>query len=76
MHIIEYQEKLYKFENLVNELEDHFINRCWFIVKNIHNFKNNYIYLEKLSYIWVNIKYLNVSYESNILEEVNKCILI
>jgi len=74
MHIILYQGQLYKFENFTNELEDHFINRCWFVVKNIHQFENNYVYLEKLSHIWVNIKYLNVLYEQNILDEISKCI--
>lgn len=74
MHIIIYQGQLFKFENINNELDTNFINRCWFIVKNKHNFNNNYEYLEKLSHIWVNIKYLGVSYDIDILNEINGCI--
>jgi hypothetical protein len=74
MYIITYQDELYKFENITNELEDRFIERCWFIVKNIINYKHNYEYLEKLSHIWINIKYLSVSYDDDILNEIKKCI--
>ncbi len=73
MHIITYQGELYKFENVNNELNDRFIERCWFIVKNIINYKDNYEYLEKLSYICINIKYLSVSYDDDILNEIKKC---
>lgn len=73
MHIITHQGELYKFENINNELDDRFIERCWFIVKNIINYKDNYEYLEKLSHIWINIKYLSVSYDDGILNEIKKC---
>lgn len=71
MHIIIYQGLLYKFDNLSNELDNIFINRCWFIVKNIQN-NENFEYIEKLSHIWANIKYLNVEYDKYIMDEINK----
>lgn len=72
MHIIINQGQIYKFENIINEINDIFIDRCWFIVKNIHKYKNNYEYLEKLSHIWVNIKYLNVCYDNSIMNEISQ----
>jgi len=73
MHIIIYQGSLYKFNNLYNELENIFIDRCWFIVKNIQN-NENFEYIEKISHIWANIKYLNVDYDNNIIDEINKLV--
>lgn len=73
MYTIIYQGQLYKFENIIDEFDDIFIDRCWFIIKNIHNYKNNYEYLEKISYIWINIKYLNVAYDTSIMKEIEKC---
>ena len=51
-----------------------FISRCWFYVKNMHKYKNNLYYLENLSYIWVNIKFLNATYDDYIMDEINNCI--
>jgi hypothetical protein len=54
--------------------EERFLSRCWFYVKNMHNYKNNLDYLENLSYIWINIKYLNASYDDYIMNEISNCI--
>lgn len=60
MHIITYNGKVYVFHNIQNEKEDMFIARCWYIVKNIK--KYDYKYLENLSFIWVNQKFLGTEY--------------
>ena len=72
MHVIAYKGKLYAFETKENDTET-FISRCWFIVKNINAFED-YSYLEHLSHIWANCKYLNVTYDQAIMAELTKCV--
>ncbi len=54
--------------------EERFISRCWFYVKNMNNYKNNLEYLENLSYIWINVKFLNATYNDSIMNEIYNCI--
>ena len=70
MNLIEYEGFQYIFYNTLNEKKNMFIDRTWFMVKNINNF--DYVYLEKLSFIWVNMKYLGVTYDANI-PDLNQC---
>lgn len=69
MHIISYNGKLYNFNNVDDENNELFIKRCWFKVKNMYK-TNDYAYLEKISLIWINYRYLNVSYPTNIMNEL------
>lgn len=71
MHLIEYNGKFYVFENALNESENMFIDRCWFIVKNIDRF--DYEYLEKLSYLWVTSKHLKCEYSKEIMDILGTC---
>lgn len=73
MQIITYDGKLYMFEQNDNEIEERFIERCWFIVKNIQTYKNKLDYLESLSHIWVNVRFLKATYDQNIMEELDTC---
>jgi hypothetical protein len=67
---IEYDGKSYWFKN-TNEREDMFMDKCWYIVKNID--KPN---IQCLADIWVNKKYLDVCYPKEIETQLqmNKCI--
>jgi len=73
MQVITYNGSLYAFQKKENEInKDAFIRRCWFIVKNIDRFEN-YEYLETLSHVWVCCKYLNVTYDEDIMKELERC---
>jgi hypothetical protein len=61
MNIINYKGKMYVFKNTKEENRQIFIDRTWYIVKNIDKYED-YKYLEKLSYIWVSKKYYDVVY--------------
>lgn len=77
MLIITYNGMIHVFNKQECDLlfpEEKFMSRCWFYVKNMENYKNNFTYLENLSYIWINIKFLNTIYEPHIMDEINKCI--
>jgi hypothetical protein len=51
------------------------MERCWFIVKNMHIFSDLSI-LENISHVWINHKYLGAIYDEKIMEELNKCVSI
>jgi hypothetical protein len=73
MHVIAYKGKLYAFETKENDIESEVsISRFWFIVKNIDKF-DDYKYLETLSHIWSNCKYLKVTYDDNVMKELALC---
>ena len=73
MQLIAYKGKMYAFETKENECDlDAFISRCWFIVKNYDRFKD-YAYLETLSHVWANCRYLNVMYDDHIMKELALC---
>lgn len=69
MHVIKYKSSIYYFKNDLSEDNDKFIERCWFIVKNINN-NNSYEYIKNLSHIWINHKYLNTIYDDSIMKEL------
>ena len=62
----------YIFIKNENEPDDIFIERCWFIISKNKNNLINMQELEKLSYIWVNIKFLNCKYSDSLTNKVNK----
>jgi hypothetical protein len=72
INLIEYGGKHYVFYNTLNEKEHVFIDRTWFIVKNIKKI-SDYKYLESLSHLWVNIKFLQTVYDANIMDILNSC---
>lgn len=61
MIIIRYQGVIYKFENKLNEDNDRFVDRCWFIVKNRENFSTQKELICR-SHMYVNEKFLGVVY--------------
>lgn len=67
-HLITHQGKIYIFQKNNDEREEMFIDRCWFIVKNIDNYINNTSYLYHLSLLWANHKYLKVTYNEEIMK--------
>ena len=74
MHVIAHKGKLYAFETKKNETElDSFIARCWFIVKNMDKYED-YVYLEGLSHIWANCKFLQVRYDDQVMAELSQCV--
>lgn len=62
--IINCRGKIYVFKNTRGEKKNMFIARCWYIVENIDNFKNDYEKLENQSHLWVNEKFLGVQYDN------------
>jgi hypothetical protein len=72
INLIEHGGKHYVFHNTRNENQQMFIDRTWFIVKNLASIPD-YDYLENLSYIWVNNKYHNVMYPNEVMEVLSKC---
>jgi hypothetical protein len=70
MNLIEYEGFQYIFYNTLNEKKNMFIDRTWFMVKNINKF--DYVYLEKLSFIWINMKYLGATYDAHI-PDLDQC---
>jgi hypothetical protein len=73
INLIEFDGKHYMFNNDKNEKHQMFIDRTWFIVKNSHKYTTDLKYLENLSYIWVNHKFYGLIYQSDIMDEINKC---
>jgi hypothetical protein len=72
INLIEYDGKHYLFNNERNEKYQMFIDRTWFIVKNIHKY-NDFKYLENLSFIWINNKYNGLIYNDTVMNEINQC---
>lgn len=70
MHIITRNGKMYVFEKKDDlERDDMFLERTRFIVNNVHK-GLDFGYLEKMSYIYVNVKVLGVAYSSNVMNEL------
>lgn len=65
MNIINYKGTTYVFENTGGEDPKMFVDRTWFIVKNIHKYEDM-SYLESLSHLWLAKKYYNVEYPDEI----------
>ena len=73
MNVLQYNDKIYIFNNNKSEPYKFYNERNWFIIKNLEKFENNLSYLEKLSYIWINHKYLGVTYNKDIMDIINSC---
>ena len=73
MNIIQYKGKIHTFDKNTENIPDNiYIDRLWFIVKNID--KASYEYIINMSYIWINHKHYNLQYDAHImsaLEEFN-----
>lgn len=74
MHVIHYNGNIFVFHNKNDELTHMFIDRSWFIAKNYKNFTNQFDYLQNLSEIYINTRYLKVTYDQNIMDELTKCV--
>lgn len=61
----------YIFTKDQNEPDDIFFERCWFIISQCKNDIINMKELEKLSYIWTNIKFQNCKYSSSLTNKIN-----
>lgn len=71
-HTVFYNGKTYVFyKQEEREPYEHFVNRCWWIVKNI-DVSNDMNYLYHMSYIWSNVYYNNVSYNEQVMKELEK----
>lgn len=67
-----HNDRLFIFKNTVpSDTDEMFIERCWFIVKNLDKYVGRYEYLEKLSHIHVNVKFLGVGYDDEIMKEIS-----
>jgi hypothetical protein len=53
-----------------NETNESYIERCWFITKNID--KHNIDKLIILSKIWANIRNLDCTYDEKIMKQINE----
>ena len=73
INIIEYQGHHHVFKNTWNEPENTFVKRTWFYVKNADKYKENLKYLESLSYLWISVQVLGVTYSEAIMEELREC---
>jgi hypothetical protein len=68
-NIIQYKGKIYVFPLNEEGIPDKiYIDRLWFIVKNIN--KGSFEYITNVSYIWSNHKYYNLEYEPHIMNEL------
>jgi hypothetical protein len=69
-NLITHQGKIYIFQKNNDERDEMFFDRCWFIVKNIDKYQDNMSYLYHLSLLWVNHKYLKVTYNEEIMKAI------
>lgn len=64
---IEYKGKLYLFNTIPNLTETMFLDRCWYIVKNM-----NEPHIEEYADLWISKKYTRCHYEEAIMEKLNE----
>jgi hypothetical protein len=64
-HVIEYKGKMYYYKNTSNILEKMFLDKCWFIVKNI-----DIDTPESYADLWICVKYYGVEYSNDIMEKL------
>jgi hypothetical protein len=71
-HIITYNGKTYVFvKDEIDEVYQHFLNRVWWIVKNIDlhpNVDKNMLY--NMSFVWSNVVHIGVVYDEKIMEQL------
>jgi hypothetical protein len=63
---IEYKGKLFLFNAIPNLTEAMFMDRCWYIVKNI-----NEPNIEELADLWISKKYTKCQYDELIMTKLN-----
>lgn len=75
MNIIQYKGRIHVFDDNKENIPDNvYLDRLWFIVKNIG--KGPYEHVVLMSHIWMNNKHYNLEYSPHImclLEEFNSC---
>jgi hypothetical protein len=64
--IIEYKGRLYPFTKNPNYTENMFLDRSWFIVKNIEQEM-----IESFADLWISVKYYKTEYSKEIMEKIN-----
>lgn len=71
-HIITYNGRTYVFvKDEEDEAHQHFINRVWWIVKNIDRVPNvDRKTLYNLSYIWSNVYHSGVTYDDTLMAQL------
>ena len=62
--LIEYNGFFYKIDKEIDESNDEFYTRCWYIVKKEPKNSNEFINCTTLSKIYRNKQYLNIDYSS------------
>jgi hypothetical protein len=71
-HIITYNGKTYVFvKDEIDEVHQHFLNRVWWIVKNIDkhpNIDKNTLY--NMSFVWSNVVHMGVTYDDKTMEQL------
>jgi hypothetical protein len=71
MQICTLNDRLFIFRKTAsNDTDDMFIERCWFIVKNVDKYEGRFEFLEKLSHLHVSNKFLGVGYDDEIMKEI------
>ncbi len=69
MLVISHKGQTYCFTKTDDtETSTMFRERCWWIVKNIHNGNFDIKKLISLSYVWISMKYYNASYDDETID--------
>jgi hypothetical protein len=73
-HVVCYNGITYCFvKDETDERFEHFVDRVWWIVKNIQlhpNIDKTYIY--NMSFIWSNVYHMDVAYHDSIMQELQQ----
>ena len=68
----EYRGNSYYIEKDVNESDDIFFQRCWFIIKQEPDCIEKMNYLKNLSELWLNYKNLDCKYVDELQSELER----
>lgn len=73
-HIVTFNGITYIFtKDEIDEPYEHFVNRVWWIVKNIHlNQDVDKTYIHNMSFLWSNVYHMGVVYSDEIMTELDK----
>lgn len=66
------EDMLVIVEKSEEESYEVFTERCWIIINNYSNYIDNIDKLIALSKVWANMRYLNATYKTEIMDEVKK----
>jgi hypothetical protein len=71
-HIITYNGKTYVFvKDEIDEIHQHFLNRVWWIVKNIDKYPDvDKHTLYNMSFVWSNVVHMGVVYNEKIMQQL------